>query len=130
VLLGRAVEGERGVVLLGDVGGGLDPDPLHDVALDVEPEDVPRVLADLVDVLGQLHAAGLAAAADLDLGLDDHGVLQLLGNGNGVLDGVDGVAGGDRDAEGREELLALVLEEIHSFSWGMGGHTVVWATTR
>ena len=42
VLLGRAVEGEAGVVLLGDVGGELDPDDLDGVALDVHAEDVRR----------------------------------------------------------------------------------------
>ena len=70
VQLGRAVEGEAGVVLLGDVGGVLDPEALHHVALDVEPEDVAGVQAHLVGVGGQLHAAGLAAATHLHLRLD------------------------------------------------------------
>ena len=43
VLLGAAVERERRVVLLGDVGRVLDPHDLHDVALDVHAEDVPGV---------------------------------------------------------------------------------------
>ena len=114
VLLLRAVEGEAGVVLLGDVGGDLDPDGLDDVALDVEAEDVAGVLADLVDVGRQLHAAGLAAATDVDLGLDDHRVADALGDGHGLVDGGAGFAVADGDAVLGEELLALVLEEIHA----------------
>ena len=73
VLLGAAVQGEAGVVLLGDVRGVLDPQPLDHVALDVEPEDVAGVQPHLVGVVGQLDAAGLATATDLHLGLDDDG---------------------------------------------------------
>ena len=74
VLLGAAVEGEAGVVLAVDVRGVLDPQPLDHVALDVEAEDVAGVGAELGLVVGQLDAAGLAAAAHLDLGLDHHRV--------------------------------------------------------
>ena len=35
------------------------------------PRMFPACVADLVGVVGQLDAAGLAAAADLHLGLDD-----------------------------------------------------------
>ena len=59
----------------------LDPDALDDVALDVHAEDVAGVLADLGLVVGELDAAGLAAAADLHLGLDDDGVAGLVGFG-------------------------------------------------
>ncbi len=78
VLLGGTVEREAGVVLLVDVGGVLDPDPLDEVALDVHPEDVPGVLADLGLVVGELDAAGLAAATDLHLRLDDDGIAGLV----------------------------------------------------
>ena len=89
VLLGRTVEREAGVVLLGDVGGVLDPDDLDDVALDVEPEDVAGVLAHLVGVGGELDAAGLAAPADVHLGLDDHRVADRVGRGDRLVDRVD-----------------------------------------
>ena len=39
-LLRAAVEGDREVVLLGDLRGLLDPELAHDVAVDVEPEDL------------------------------------------------------------------------------------------
>src|SRR5207302_10035525 len=39
-LLLPAVEGDREVVLPRDVGGALDPEPAHDVAAEVEPENV------------------------------------------------------------------------------------------
>ena len=43
-LLRAAVERDREVVLLRDVGGALDPERADDVAADVEPEDLPRLL--------------------------------------------------------------------------------------
>ena len=70
--------------------------------------------ADLVGVVGQLDAAGLAAAAHLHLGLHHHRVADALGHRDGLVDGGDGVAGRHRDAVRREELLALVLVEIHA----------------
>ena len=64
-------------------------------------------------VLGELDAARLAAAADLDLGLDHDRVAELLG-------GLDGLLHGGRVAPVRhghavlgEELLALVFEKVH-----------------
>jgi hypothetical protein len=116
VLLGRAVEGEAGVVLVGDVGGQLDPQRLDGVALDVHAEDVAGMGADLVRAGGQLDAAGLAAAAHLDLGLDHHGVADALGGGHGVVDGGDGLARADRDAVAGEELLALVFVQVQGRS--------------
>ena len=70
--------------------------------------------ADLVGVVGQLDAAGLAAPAHLHLGLDDDGVAGRLGLGDGLVDRVGHAAGRHRDAEAGEVLLALVLEQVHS----------------
>ena len=64
----------------------------------------------LVGVLGDLDAAGLAAAADQDLGLDHAREADPLGGGDGVVDVVRGLALGNGDAGAREELLALVFE--------------------
>jgi hypothetical protein len=114
VLLGRAVEREGGVVLLGDVRGVLDPHPLDHVALDVHAEDVPGVQPHLVGVVGQLDAAGLAPATDLDLGLDDDRIAGRIGRGDGLLDRVGLAARGDRDAVAGEVELPLVLEQVHA----------------
>ena len=113
VLLGGAVERERGVVLLGDVGGVLDPHPLDDVALDVHAEDVAGVRADLVGVVGELDAAGLAAPAHLHLGLDDDRVPGGVGLTHRLVDGVGHTTRRHRDVVAGEVLLALVLEQIH-----------------
>ena len=64
----------------------LDPERADDVAADVHAEDVPGVLAHLGLVVGELDAAGLAAPADQDLGLDHDRVADLVGGGDGVLD--------------------------------------------
>ena len=112
-LLGRAVEDDRRVVLGGDVGGRLDPDLVHGEAADVHPEDRASVLLGLAAVLGDLDAAGLAAAADQHLRLDHARVADVVGGGDRLLDGRRGGAGRHRDAVAREQLLALVLEEVH-----------------
>ena len=112
-LLGGAVEDEGGVVLLVDVAGGLDVELVDGVALDVHAEDRGRVLLDLAAILGQLDAAGLAAAADQHLRLDDDGIAELVGGGERLVDGLRGLPVGNGNAVLGEELLALVLEEVH-----------------
>ena len=113
VELGRPVEGEAGVVLLLNVGGVLHPEPLHHMALDVEPEDVAGMEADLVRVGSQLDPARLASASHLHLRLDDHRVARRLGLLDGLVHRVGHPARRRRDAESGEVLLALVLVEVH-----------------
>ena len=72
------------------------------------------MLADLVEVRGELDPAGLAAAADLHLRLDDDGVAEPLGDLGRLLGVVRIAALGDRDPVAREQLLALVLEQVHT----------------
>ena len=71
------------------------------------------MLARLAGVLCDLDAAGLAAPPDLDLCLDDTGVPDLVRGADGLLDGACRDALGDGDSVAGEELLALVLEEVH-----------------
>ena len=78
-LLLAAVERDREVVLLRDVGGALDPELLDDVAVDVEADDVLRLLLGVRRIVGELHSAGLAAAARQHLGLHDDLAAELLG---------------------------------------------------
>ena len=59
-----------------------------------------------------LDAARLAAAADLDLRLDDHGVADALGGGDGVVDGLHRLARADGYAVAGEELLALLFVKV------------------
>ena len=68
----------------------------------------------LVAVLGDLDAAGLAAAADQHLRLDDARVADLLGRLDGGLDVMGDLAARHRDAVAREELLALIFEKVQS----------------
>ena len=56
------------------------------------PRMFDGVLAALVGVGGELDAAGLAPAADLDLGLDHDRVADPVGGGDGVVDGGDRLA--------------------------------------
>jgi hypothetical protein len=112
-LLGCAVEDDRGVVLDGDVGGRLDPDLVHGEAADVHPEDRAGVALGLVAVVGHLDAAGLAAAADQDLRLDDARVADPVRRGDRLLERGGRGARRHRDAVTGEELLALIFEEVH-----------------
>src|SRR5690606_6138787 len=78
------------------------------------------VLADLVEGLGPLDAAGLAAAAGMVLGLD---YPQVLTDGlrriHGLLGGTGNEAGRNGDAGVAEQLLGLVFVEVPAatFAW-------------
>jgi hypothetical protein len=111
-LLGPAIECDREVVLGGDVGGGLDPQPADDVPLDVQAQDVAGLLPGVVLVGRELHAAGLAATARQHLGLHDDRAAELGSRGPGLVGRRGHAAVRDGDAEAGEELLALVLVEI------------------
>ena len=78
----------------------------------------------LVGVGGELDPTRLAPASGQHLGLDDHLAAELLGCRAGLLRRLGEPALGDRDPGGREELLALVLVEIH------GGRTLTHAVRR
>ena len=84
-----------------------------DVAADVEPEDAARLLLGVGGVVGELDAAGLAAAAGQHLRLDDDRAAELLGRLARLLRRRREPPLGDGDADAPEELLALVLVEIH-----------------
>ena len=112
-LLRAAVERDREVVLLRDVGGLLDPELADDVAVDVEAEDPARLLLGVGRIVGELHAAGLAAAAGQDLRLDDDRAADRRGGGAGLFGRDREPSLGDGNADAAEELFALVLVEIH-----------------
>ena len=118
VRLGAPVEREAGVVLLGDVGGMLDPYTAHQVALDVHPEDGRSVRACLGCVGGQFDPARLAAAAHLDLGLHHHRVAEALRQLDGFVRRQGDSARRHRYAVAGEILLALVLQQVHWVSLG------------
>ncbi len=111
-----AVEQEGDVVLLGDVAGLGDQQLLDDVALDVQAEDVLRVGERVVGGGGVLHAAGLAAAAGLDLRLDHDGLADFLGDGLGALGGVGHPTRRGGHVVLGEQLFRLVFEEIHGLT--------------
>ncbi len=77
------------------------------------PRMLLGVLARLGLVGGELDAAGLAAAADQHLRLDDDRVADSVGRRHGVLDARHGLARGDPQSVAGEQLLALVLQQVH-----------------
>ncbi len=102
------------VVLACDVGRALDPQAPHDVPADVEAEDVAREALGLVGAGRELDAAGLAATAGEHLRLDDDRAAELLCRGARLGRRVGDAALGDGDAVAGEQLLALVLIEVHA----------------
>jgi len=111
---GRAVEDESEVILLRDVRRRGDEHGLHRDALDVEADDLARPLLRLVRRGGELHAAGLAAAAHQDLGLHDHRAADALRRGASILGRRCRDARPDRDAMAGKDLLRSVLLELHA----------------
>ena len=67
---------------------------------------------------GELHAAGLAAAADEDLGLDHDrlgaGAEEPFGGGARLVDGVGDLPVGDRQALGDEQRLGVGFLDLHA----------------
>ena len=78
-LLGAAVERQREVVLLRDVGRPLDPELADDVATDVEAEDLLGAFLRLVCVRSELDPTRLAAPAREHLRLHDDRPAEHLG---------------------------------------------------
>src|SRR6478609_9268832 len=113
----RAVEEDREVVLLVDLGALGDHHLVHGVALDVHAQDGAGVLLRLVRRLRHLDAAGLAAPAGLHLRLDDG---DPAARGTDPVGGRTGLLGRRRDSPCEhgdtvllEHVTGLVLEEIH-----------------
>ena len=139
-LAGGAVD-EHGEIELGlDVGAVLDIEAVDLLAglagLDRDEgvaEHLLREFLDLVDGLGEAHAAllagggflelALAAAARMDLGLHDpERTAEFLGRGFRLVGGEDGHAAGDGQAEFLQDRLALVFMDVHVlFSFVMPG---------
>jgi len=83
------------------------------VAVDVEAEDPARLLLCIGGIVGELHAACLAAPAGEDLRLDDDRAADRRGRRARLLGRDREAPLGDGDADAAEELFALVLVEIH-----------------
>ena len=86
---------------------------MDDVALDVEAEDVLGLVIGVLGRGGEFDAASLAAAADLDLSLDDHETANAFGCLHGVLRRVHDLTGLRGHAVQREQVLRLIFVEIH-----------------
>ena len=71
------------------------------------------MLGGLFGRVGELDPAGLPAAAGQHLGLDDDLATDLFGGRAGLVGGRREPPLGDRNPEPPEELLALVLVEVH-----------------
>ena len=114
-MLARAtVERERGVVLMGDVRGALDPQALDRVAADVHAQNGPSVGPDLVRTIRQFYAPSLTPPADEHLGFDDDRVADSLSLSDRVVNRFGHTPRRHRYAKTGKVLLALVLEEIHT----------------
>ncbi len=128
--LGGAVGDGGHVIFLLDVGAvfdqqaadllaqraGLVRDQLH-------AENFSGQLADFVHRAGQLDTTTLAAAARMDLRLDDpHRATELLRGFHRLLDSECSNAAGHRHTKFAQDLLALVFVNLHEVSLGMGNN--------
>ena len=106
------------VVLLLDLGAGVDEHAVHRVPLDVHPEDLLGRRSRVVGRLGDLHTACLAAATDLDLRLDHRDAAEAFGDRSRFVRCGRDLAEAHGDTELLEQLLCLVLEQVHR-SWSV-----------
>ena len=84
-----------------------------DVTADVETEDLLRLPFGVVGAVGELDAAGFPPPARQHLRLDDDLAAELLRRRARLLRTGRGPPLGHGDPEAREELLSLILIEIH-----------------
>src|SRR5699024_3982410 len=118
----------REVILLGDVRAGGDHDAVHGVALDVHAEDLGGLLLRFLGGLGDLHAADLAAATGLHLGLDDDDRgAELLGSGLGGCRILRDDSSEHGNAVLLEEIAGLVLIQVHGV---LSSRSRQWAAGR
>src|SRR5690625_102551 len=112
-----AVQQEGEVVLLRDVGSLFDQHAVDRVSLDVHAEDLLGLGLGVVSTVGDLHTACLAAAAGLDLRLDDDagfsGGSELLSDRTCLSGRARHLPLGYGDPVLCEELLRLVFEQVH-----------------
>ena len=72
---------------------------------------------DFVKVLGDFHAAALAASTGVDLGLDHpYPATEFLGNLDRLIDGKSRLAARNRHAELFQDFLALIFVDLHASS--------------
>jgi hypothetical protein len=115
-----AVEGDAEVELLVDVERFLDQDLAHDAPLGAglvrdegHPEDLLRQLAGFVRVVRELDAAALAAAAGVDLRLDDDAAAELLRGLPCFVGIVDDDSARRRHSVAAKNLFCLILVNLH-----------------
>src|SRR2546427_939674 len=120
-LPGRAVDREAEVQLLRDVQPFFQVDLFHLVPVDVEAEDLPRHGTRLVHRLRGPDAARFAPTSHENLGLDHARERWARDLFRWVRDD----APRDRNPVPREDLLRLVLEELHP-GRGADVRTSIW----
>jgi hypothetical protein len=113
-LLRGPVPDDAGVVLLLDLGFGVDEDAARHVAVDFQLEDVLGVRRGLLGGVGELDAAGLHAAAREDLRLDHDRPTDLLGGLACLIGGRAKAVLGDRNPSQLDDLPRLELVEPHA----------------
>src|SRR3989344_1859131 len=135
--LARAVNDKTKIVLARDVHGLLDQHALHALPLrtglggDQGPTDhfIGR-RAHFFNGVGQLDATGLAAAAGVALRLDHEAAdAEFLGHGHRLFHAVRHAARGHRYGVLAQQLLRLVLVDIHATISSRASIRSIFATT-
>ncbi|MNI27536.1 hypothetical protein D3C73_812740 [compost metagenome] len=120
-LLRGAVSDQRHVVFLLNVGAVFDVQATNLLAFraglvrdQLHAQDFRGQLAHVVQRARQLDATALAAAARVNLCLDDpHRSTQLFSGSHGLVDGKSGDPARHRDAKLLQQFLALILVDFH-----------------
>ena len=121
-LLRHTVHHQRHVQFLLDVRAFFDQQALDQLAFRTglvrhqrHAQDAAGVFLDLVDALGNLHAAALATATRMNLCLHDpHRAAQGFSSLDGLVDREGRNAARNRHIVFAQDFLALVLMDIHA----------------
>ncbi len=96
-----------------DLLGRRDQDLSHGEPLDLHAQDVGGVIAGLLGVLRELHASRLPPSPGVHLCLYDDGTPQIVSDPLRLVRTGGDLSLGNRDPNGPQELLRLILVDIH-----------------
>jgi len=111
--LAGAVPDHARVVLVGNLGAGVDQHAARHVAVDLQRQHGLGVGGGLIGRVGELHAACLHPSAGQHLGLDHHRTTDLGGDLPGLIGAGGEAVLGHRDSRLGDDGARLVLEETH-----------------
>src|ERR1700722_9651333 len=119
---GRAIDERRQIEFARDRRAVFDVETVHNASVraglvrnERHAQHALGFFANVIDRTDDFHAAALAAAARMNLGLHHpDGTAQLLGRGHRLIDGKGGKAAWHRYAKSAQDFFGLIFMDVHA----------------